>query len=102
VRKDVCDEYNEWVQNQFPRTVWSFCNSYYRADGQRGVINAIFPGTLTYFWWLARRAQRTDYVVVGAKEQKERGQVGNVAGVLVLFVALLWGLSRADLLPLGR
>ena len=103
VRKEVCEEYNKRIQNKIPRSVWNFCSSYYRADGQRGANYVVWPSSMMYYWWLARWAQREEYVVVGGKKLERRllRKTRNLAAVLTFVVALLAGLLwKADLLPL--
>ncbi|KAI0306342.1 hypothetical protein B0F90DRAFT_1689116 [Multifurca ochricompacta] len=65
VREKASAKYNSWVQTRLARTVWAFCDSYYRREGANGKIIAIFPGSVTLFWWLVRFPRYSDYEIVG-------------------------------------
>lgn len=62
VKESACDEYNEWIQERLGDSVWTECNSYYRA-GMNGKNFSTFPGPLTLFWHVARNPVWDHYLV---------------------------------------
>lgn len=71
VREEASAKYNSWLQAQLARSVWNFCDSYYRRSGADGKITVTFPGPVSLFWWLARRPRYSDYEVVSGEERHE-------------------------------
>ena len=93
VREEASAKYNSWVQARLARSVWNFCDSWYRRSGADGKITATFPGPVSLFWWLARRPRYSDYEVVGGEERRRR--MAELKGVMTLLlmggVAVVWG-----------
>ncbi|KAF8321564.1 FAD/NAD(P)-binding domain-containing protein [Clavulina sp. PMI_390] len=59
VKKDSYQGYNAWLQEKIGATVWSTCTSYYNNFGSKNF--ALYPGTLTQFWWHLRRPNWADW-----------------------------------------
>jgi len=53
VTEEAEKEYNDWLQKRLDTSVWTECNSFYRA-GMNGKNTVIFPGPATLFWYIAR------------------------------------------------
>ncbi|KZV62264.1 FAD/NAD(P)-binding domain-containing protein [Peniophora sp. CONT] len=93
VKESVFTQYNEWIQKHLARSVWEHCRSWYRGRTQVGRNHMIFPGPVTLFWWLARKARFSDYIATGAERfERERRtkrwvQVSTFS-VLAVFVVL--------------
>jgi hypothetical protein len=89
----VSDKYNDWLQHRLASSVWSRCNSYYRAkstDGSVGKVSAIFPGPFVQFWWVCR-LRWADYVAVGAEKLERRLQMQRIRNWgAVLLLAMAW------------
>ncbi|KAH8989211.1 hypothetical protein EDB86DRAFT_2944580 [Lactarius hatsudake] len=98
VREEASAKYNSWLQARLARSVWNFCDSYYRREGTNGKIIATFPGTVSLFWWLARRPRYSDYeVVVSGEERWPR--LKRVSALLVVAVAVTLGVVRGNWVP---
>lgn len=99
VREEASAKYNSWLQARLARSVWNFCDSYYRREGTNGKIIATFPGTVSLFWWLARRPRYSDYeVVVSGEEGWPR--LKRVSTLLVVAVAaMMLGVVRGNWVP---
>ena len=69
VREEASAKYNSWMQKRLVRTVWNFCDSYYRRESTDGKIFTPFPGPVSLFWWLARRPRHSDYEIVGGGQR---------------------------------
>ncbi|KAH9035524.1 hypothetical protein EDB85DRAFT_1943840 [Lactarius pseudohatsudake] len=96
VREEASAKYNSWLQARLARSVWNFCDSYYRREGTNGKIIATFPGTVSLFWWLARRPRYSDYeVVVSGEERWPR--LKRVSTLLVVAVAVMLGVVSREL-----
>ncbi|KAI8847475.1 hypothetical protein BC829DRAFT_396410 [Chytridium lagenaria] len=69
VKGEVQKRYNETLQRRFKGMVWSGdgCVSWYREEGIRGRIVALWPGTATEFWWSTWGARWKEYDLVIAK-----------------------------------
>ena len=88
VREEASAKYNAWLQGRLGRSVWNFCNSYYRREGANDKITVTFPGPVTEFWWLARHARYSDYEIVGGEEWERAGKLNGVMSVLLLVVSV--------------
>ena len=97
VREEASAEYNSWLQARLARSVWNFCDSYYRREGANGKIIATFPGSVSLFWWLARRPQYSDYEVVVSGKPHELKRVSTL--LLMAAVAVMWGIVRGNWIP---
>jgi hypothetical protein len=86
VREEVSVKYNEWLQERLARSVWNFCNSYYRREGANGKITVTFPGPVSQFWWLARHPRYSDYEIVGAKQWEGTRTLRGFVKLLLLLV----------------
>lgn len=97
----VCEKasskYNSWMQKRLARTVWNFCNSYYRRESTNGKIFVTFPGPVSLFWWLARRPRYSDYEIVGGelwkRAQRQRDGIWTALkfiGIMIV-VGRVWG-----------
>ncbi|KAH9998112.1 hypothetical protein BJV74DRAFT_877223 [Russula compacta] len=74
VREEASAKYNLWMQKRLARTVWNFCDSYYRRETTNGKIFATFPGPVSLFWLLARRPRYwTMRSLVGSGGDAESG-----------------------------
>ncbi|KAF8265945.1 FAD/NAD(P)-binding domain-containing protein [Lactarius quietus] len=73
VREEASAKYNSWLQARLARSVWNFCDSYYRRSGENGKITVTFPGPVSLFWWFARKPRCSDYEVVGGEERRRVG-----------------------------
>jgi len=93
VREEASAKYNSWMQGRLARSVWNLCDSYYRREGVNGKIIAMFPGSVSLFWWLARRPRYSDYEAVGeGRWPPRRNPVPVIAfGFLILGVAVVLG-----------
>ena len=92
VREEASAKYNSWVQARLARSVWNFCDSWYRRSGADGKITATFPGPVSLFWWLARRPRYSDYEVVGGEERRRMAELKGVMTLLLMAgVAVVWG-----------
>jgi hypothetical protein len=96
VREDASAKYNSWLQARLARSVWNFCESYYRREGTHGKITVTFPGPVSLFWWLARRPRYSDYDIVGGEEWERGLKFKRMVGAtfkLLLLVVSVWALS---------
>ncbi|KAF8321563.1 FAD/NAD(P)-binding domain-containing protein [Clavulina sp. PMI_390] len=59
VKKHSYQGYNAWLQEKVRATVWSTCSSYYNDFGSKNF--ALYPGTMTQFWWQLRRPKWSDW-----------------------------------------
>ncbi|KAI0320734.1 FAD/NAD-binding domain-containing protein [Amylostereum chailletii] len=88
VREEVCAKYNAWLQNRLARSVWNFCQSYYRGRSSDERNFETFPGPVMLFWWLGRKAKFEEYEMVGgerfARERRVKKWVRWVAISAVL------------------
>ncbi|QRV72236.1 4-hydroxyacetophenone monooxygenase [Ceratobasidium sp. AG-Ba] len=66
--------YNEWIQNELKRTVWTSCFSWYHASGENSSQGKLmtWPATQGYLWWLLRKPVWTEYETVGGEKWLER------------------------------
>jgi len=78
VREEVSAKYNSWMQKRLVRTVWNFCDSYYRRESTNGKIFTSFPGPVTLFWWLARSPRYSDYEIVGGVQWRRMRRLRRV------------------------
>ncbi|KAG8786077.1 hypothetical protein FRC12_016936 [Ceratobasidium sp. 428] len=113
--------YNEWIQDELSRTVWTSCISWYHA-GQpallllstmchlisfdlgngKGKLIATWPATQGYLWWLLRTPIWADYETVGGEKWiKRRRYVSAFKTVLEASVAGA-GLGAWVLMKTGR
>jgi hypothetical protein len=92
VREEASAKYNAWMQKRLTGIVWNFCNSYYRRESGTGKNIAAFPGPVSLFWWLARRARYSDYEVVGGERwlrmRRLKGIVRATLQVVVIAVVV--------------
>jgi hypothetical protein len=88
VREEASAEYNSWLQARLTRSVWNFCDSFYRRGGADGKIIATFPGSVSLFWWLARRPRYTDYEVVVSGKERWPPELKRVSTLLLVAVAV--------------
>ncbi|KAI9508293.1 hypothetical protein F5148DRAFT_1275811 [Russula earlei] len=91
VREDVSAKYNSWIQKRLVRTVWNFCDSYYRREATSGKVFVHFPGPVSLFWWLARKPRYSDYVIVGGERWQRMRSIRQTR--LILIVMTVVGLS---------
>ena len=100
VREEASAEYNSWLQARLARSVWNFCESYYRREGK---ITVTFPGCVSLFWWRARRPRYSDYEIIGSgKEGWPNGRLKRVNSLLLMAaVAVVWALRGKWVPSLG-
>jgi len=98
VREEVSAKYNSWMQERLVRTVWNFCDSYYRRESTNGKNFATFPGSSSLFWWLARSPRYSEYEIVGGERwqrvEKVKKTVRTAVQVMVVTLAVgrvVWG-----------
>ncbi|KAI0256955.1 hypothetical protein BJV78DRAFT_1168189 [Lactifluus subvellereus] len=97
VREEASAKYNSWLQGRLARSVWNFCNSYYRREGANGKITVTFPGPVSLFWWLARCPRYSDYEIVGGEKwERARKLRGLVRATFILVVAVYAAMTRAQ------
>jgi len=65
VTHEATDAWNARIHEKLATSVWSVCQSWYRA-GKSGKNVAIWPGPLIEQWWQLRRPVWSDYNAVGA------------------------------------
>lgn len=104
VREEASAKYNSWLQARLARSVWNFCNSYYRSyyrrSGDDGKIVVTFPGPVSLFWWLARRPRYSDYEVVRGEDRWQMHELKRAMTILVVAgVAVVWGGLRGNWIP---
>lgn len=103
VREEASAKYNSWMQRRLTRTVWNFCDSYYRRETTNGKIFATFPGPVSLFWLLARRPRYSDYEIIGGERWRRREGLRRIVGgalkIAVVIMALyalggklIWGI----------
>jgi hypothetical protein len=88
VREEASAKYNSWLQARLARSVWNFCDSWYRRSGADGKITATFPGPVSLFWWLARSPRYSDYEVVGGEARWQVTELKRTMTLLVVAVAV--------------
>ncbi|KAG8689841.1 hypothetical protein FRC09_012238 [Ceratobasidium sp. 395] len=94
--------YNEWIQDELSRTVWTSCISWYHAGNGKGKLIATWPATQGYLWWLLRTPIWADYETVGGEKWiKRRRYVSAFKTVLEASVAGA-GLGAWVLMKTGR
>lgn len=72
VTSDATESYNDLLQSRLQNSVWTQCDSWYRA-GTQGKIFSTFPGPLAVYWWWLRRPRWNDYLLEGTgKKNWER------------------------------
>jgi hypothetical protein len=95
IKDEVSDEYNDYLQDRHKSSVTQDCLSYYKSESGRNF--ALFPGTMTLFYWLARKVRWENYKSVGAekwevkRKSQERKRKLNVSLTLLLTVAFAVG-----------
>lgn len=101
IKEDVTDKYNDYIQDLHKNSVTQDCQSYYRSASGRNF--AIFPGTMTFFYWLARKVQWENYKVNGGakwevkrKTQARRRKLG-ISLTFILAIALAVGMYTGSL-----
>lgn len=100
VREEASAKYNSWLQARLARSVWNFCDSYYRREGDDGKITVTFPGPVSLFWWLARRPRYSDYEVVRGEDRWQVHSLKRAMTILVVAaVAVVWGGLRGKWIP---
>lgn len=90
-------KYNEWLQGRLQNSVWSTCITWYhRSQSQKNV--SIFPGPLTWYWWILRRPVWDDFIAEGANKWKRELARKRVVRRLLAFVTTVavvgFGLMR--------
>src|SRR5258708_3432262 len=97
VRAEASSKYNSWMQKRLARTVWNFCNSYYRRESAGGKIFVVFPGPVSLFWWLARRPRYADYEVVGGERWQggERARQGIWIALILAGIVIGVGIAKS-------
>ncbi|KAJ7127552.1 hypothetical protein C8R43DRAFT_1027593 [Mycena crocata] len=75
VTAEATNVYNREIQARLAGFGWSRCVSWYRTGGT-GKIHALFPGSMTLFWWWLRAPNWTHYKVVTVGRWKPRGRFG--------------------------
>ncbi|KAG6868707.1 hypothetical protein C0993_011645 [Termitomyces sp. T159_Od127] len=96
VKEEATDKYNTWLQNRLARSVWTDCNSYYQAGGQKQTkIIATFPGPVALFWWLTLWPKWNEFVGVGAEAwgAEQRREIVRRRVLLAGLVAVAAGLG---------
>jgi hypothetical protein len=88
VREEVSAKYNSWMQERLVRTVWNFCDSYYRRESTNGKNFATFPGSSSLFWWLARSPRYSEYEIVGGERWERVGKLKKIVQLMVVTVAV--------------
>jgi len=100
VRQEASAMYNSWIQKRLARKVWNHCQSYYHRDSTTGNNFVTFPGHVTLFWWLARRARYSDYVIIGGEGWRRVRRLKGILrvalqlAVLTIVVGTLYGGKR--------
>jgi hypothetical protein len=75
VTNAATDDYNKWIQRRVGDTVWVDCESWYRRD-RTGKNVAIFPGSVTLFWWKLRKPCWDHFICVGAERWAKERRTG--------------------------
>jgi hypothetical protein len=88
VREEASAKYNSWMQQRLVRTVWNFCNSYYRRESTNGKNFATFPGPVTLFWWLTQSPRYSDYDIVGGERWRRVRKVKGILRAALVVVAI--------------
>jgi hypothetical protein len=91
VREEVSAKYNSWMQKRLVRTVWSFCNSYYRRESANGKNFSTFPGPVTLFWWLTHSPRYSDYDIVGGEQWQRVRKVKGILRAALVVVTIAVG-----------
>ncbi|KAH8103495.1 hypothetical protein BXZ70DRAFT_925982 [Cristinia sonorae] len=71
VTHEATDQWNTHVQLRLSNSVWSSCNSWYRA-GLSGKNGIIWPGPLMDQWWWLRWPQWEHYKAIGAEKWERK------------------------------
>lgn len=102
VREDITDKYNEHIRDLQKYSVTQDCQSFYKSANGRNF--AIFPGTMTYFYWLACQVRWDNYIVTGGKQweikrkyQGRRRKLAVSLSIVVLALALAVGMYSGGL-----
>jgi hypothetical protein len=88
VREEASAKYNSWMQKRLVRTVWNFCDSYYRRESTNGKNFATFPGPVTLFWWLTHSPRYSDYAIVGGGQWQRARKVNGIVRVALQLVVI--------------
>jgi len=96
VREEVSAKYNSWIQKRLVRTVWNFCDSFYRRESTDGKNFTTFPGHVSLFWWLARSPRHSDYEIVGGERWQHMQRLKSVlrGGVRLILSLILLQMYR--------
>lgn len=101
IKEDVTDKYNDYIQDLHKSSVTQDCVSYYKSANGRNF--STFPGTMSLFYWLARKVRWENYTLVGGekweikrKTQARRRKLG-VSLTIVLAFALAVGMCTGTL-----
>jgi len=102
-KADATRAYNEYIQDELTRTVWTGCISWYRAgDARQGKLIATWPATLTYMWWLLRKPVWTDYETIGGEAWVRRRRYLSAFKTAFELLAAGAGLGALVLVKTGR
>ncbi|KAB5590553.1 4-hydroxyacetophenone monooxygenase [Ceratobasidium theobromae] len=101
-RAEATRVYNEFIQDELSRTVWTSCVSWYRTgDSRQGKIMT-WPGTLGYMWWLLRKPIWKDYESVGGEGWLRRRRFLTAARSAVEILLMGAGVGTFVLMKLGK
>ncbi|KAG9086905.1 hypothetical protein FRC07_012956 [Ceratobasidium sp. 392] len=94
--------YNEWIQDELTRTVWTSCISWYHADDGKGKLVLTWPATQAYLWWLLRKPVWADYDTVGGEKWVKRRRYVSAFKTVVETLVAGAGLGALILIKTGR
>ncbi|KAF8604479.1 FAD/NAD(P)-binding domain-containing protein [Ceratobasidium sp. AG-I] len=100
---DATRAYNEFIQDELKRTVWTGCISWYHAGNTRqGKLTANWPGTLTYMWWMLRKPIWADYETIGGESWVRRRRYLSALKTAFELLVAGAGLGALVLIKTGR
>ncbi|OBZ66829.1 Baeyer-Villiger monooxygenase [Grifola frondosa] len=88
VTAEASDAYNDKIQARLAGSMYTYCTSWYLADGTKKIV-APFPGPLILFWWLLRRPVWQDYHAVDAERWMRQRRMEMFGWYLILLVSFL-------------
>lgn len=88
IKRDVCNAYNEMIQQRLAETTFTGCMSYYRF-GMSGTNFVIFPGPMGLLWWWARKPVWSRYELAGSEVWLRARRRRNLIKTILLLVGLL-------------
>ncbi|TCD67197.1 hypothetical protein EIP91_000424 [Steccherinum ochraceum] len=98
VSHSATDSWNLRVQDKISGSVWTQCQSWYRA-GYSGKNTAVWPWSMTELWWQLSAPVWSHYQAVGAErwERKRRWSAGmKAAEVAILMGVVGWGCAHFE------